>query len=351
MINADQKILDILEKEYNFDLKTIITIKNIPSGINYVYQINTSHGKYILKEYIKLKSPQLDKVHSLLLDLRTEGIKIPTILKNLKDEYLTRFEGRNFDLTSYIEHVDLSDQVNISEKHLKLCATELAKIHTLSNKTKFISNLESVDFKQKAVKAIEDIKKFLKDFDSIIKSASNEEAHKLKILKELVDKTETFREQGINEFSKFLNLEYKPTHGDFSMVNNLINSDDNVFVIDWDNFALRPTIWDLQAAASLFSLNEIGNAYFMAPNITRMQTFIATYLENNKLPKDEILLLPEVLKYNFSIYWLSYTIPAMLKKDFRLLFLIPEELEKGTYWINNFQKYEEFIDQIAQRLY
>lgn len=335
--------------EYNLEKDEITRISMLPSGINQVYLIEVSGKKRVLKNYIKLKSPKLDDIHSSIIFLMKEGLKIPKISQNTQGKYLTKINDVNYDLSQYIKHVDLSDQIHISNNHLKLAAIELAKIHKLANKQKIVTRLEKIDFADKTSFTIKKIEEFMLSFESIHKAADEESRKKLLILKKIIEQTQKFRKNGREQFFQFLDQPFVPTHGDYSMVNILITPRDGIKVIDWDNLALRPLVWDLQAALSLFSSKYQGNAYFVEPDYEKLFIFLSAYLKENPLPKKDLLLLPEVAKYNFSIYWLSYTIPALLRHDFRLLYLIPAGVEKALYWIKNMNSYKDLLENFVRK--
>lgn len=335
-------------QEYNLEKDNITSISILPSGINRVYLIEANGKKYVLKNYIKHKSPKLDDIHAFIIFLIKEGLEIPEVFQNAQGKYLTKIDDGNYDLSEYIEHIDLSDQIHISQKHLELAATELAKIHTLINKQEAVVGLEKVDFIKKTSLTIKKIEEFMFLFESIFKVADEESKKKLFLLKKIIELTQKYRKNGTEDFLHFLDQPLVPTHGDFSMVNVLITTGNNVKVIDWDNFALRPLVWDLQTALSLFSSKYQGNAYIVEPDYEKLRTFLSAYLKETPLAKEELLLLPEVVKYNFSIYWLSYTIPALLKHDFRLLYLIPAGVEKALYWIKNMNSYKNFLENFVR---
>ncbi len=340
----NKKLEPILSK-YKIKPSDIISIKELPSGINFVYLIKTKTGKFVLKNYKKVKPPYLIDLHECLVKIIENDAPIPPILKNENAEFLTESGDEYYDLSKYIEHVDISDQITINHDDLVLSGKTLARLQDVLGQCDVLSVIKKVDFKQKAETTLQAVDEFLSQFDSIYADAKSEkDKHKLTVLKDIILETNKFRAKGISEFSSFLSQPYVATHGDFSMVNLLIEPDrKNVFVTDWDGLSKRPLVWDLQAALSLFSLDRLGNAYFMKPNLSKMKSFLEGYLSVTNISKDQISLLPEVAKYNFAIYWLSYTLPAMIDRDYRLLFFIPDKKEEALYWFNGFNEYENFI--------
>lgn len=344
MENMNKKLESVLSK-YKIGVLDIVSVKELPSGINFVYLIETKTDKLVLKNYKKVKPPYLADLHQCLVKLIENGAPIPPIVKNESKEYLTESNGEYYNLSKYIDHIDISDQVTIGHDDLVLSGKTLASLQKVLEKSDCSSVIKKVDFKDKAQDTLKAIDQFLSQFDAILADAHNEnDKHRLTVLKDIILETNTFRTKGIDEFSSFLSQPYVPTHGDFSMVNLLIKPDrKKVFVTDWDGLSLRPQVWDLQAALSLFSLDKLGNAYFMKPNLDKMKSFLEGYLSIANIAKDQVYLLPEVAKYNFAIYWLSYTLPAMIDRDYRLLFLIPDKKEEALYWLNGFGEFDEFV--------
>lgn len=347
----NKKLEPILSK-YKIQPSDIISIEELPTGINFVYLIKTKTGKFILKNYRKVRPPYLINLHECLVKLIENGALIPPIQKNESIEFLTELGGEYYDLSKYIEHVDISDQVTISQDDLVLSGKTLAQLQKTLERSGLASRIKRVDFKEKLQATLKAIEDFLSEFEAIhADTKSEKDKSKLTVLRNIIIDTNRFRAKGIDAFSNFLSQPYVPTHGDFSMANVLIKQDrSKVFVTDWDGLSLRPLVWDLQAALSLFSLDKLGNAYFLKPNLDKIKTFLKGYLSTANITREQLYLLPEVVRYNFAIYWLSYTLPAMIDRDYRLLFLIPDKKEEALYWLNGFHEYESFIASLKINL-
>ena len=208
---------------------------------------------------------------------------------------------------------------------------------------KYKGKLETIDFEKIALSTIKIIDEFNTSYQKII-SHPDTPKEKLILLKKIIEKTNKYRSQGTKKYSAFFYKNPTLTHGDFSVINVLITEEDKVFVVDWDNLAIRPITYELQNALSLFSSKYKGNAYIVEPDFERLKLFLDSYLQVNPLSKRELQLLPLIAEYNFAFYWLSYTIPPILKYDFRFLDLIPEDISKALYWTKNLKKYQDFID-------
>lgn len=337
--------LEQVLSHYNVLPSAINEIRRLPSGINYVYLIETSKDKLVLKNYKKLKAPYLHTLHNAVVQLAGRGTFVPPILQNNSGSYLTKVEKDYYDLSLYINHIDLSDQLTISSADLHLAGITLARLHQELDALELTQPIKKIDFKQVAENTLTSIEQFFSEFSRVLKNApNNHDRYRLNNLKAIIEQTSALRSAGVDTFSSFFSQPYVPTHGDYSMLNVLIKPDrTKVFVTDWDECALRPLVWDVQAAISLFSLKQLGNAYFMQPDFDKMRTFLKAYVQINTISREHMLLLPEVAKYNFAVYWLSYTLPALLDRDYRLLSLIPDEVGDALYWLHGFHEYQRFI--------
>lgn len=333
---------------YGISEQEVNDIKSIPSNVNRVYLVVSGKGKFVLKNYLLNQSPEVDSIHSVVVQLLNSGLSVPQIFKNKKGDYLTKIDGQNWDLSLYIDHIDYSDQVYITDPHLKLVSRELAKIHRFSLRDEFIRKLEPVDFEKMLSETNENITHFLTEYENILKKVESGDRGRMITLKNLIQLSKDYRVQGISRFAEFLAQKSVPTHGDYSMVNVLITKDDNIYTTDWDNLALRPLVWELQASLSLFSLKETGNAYIFEPDLKKLETFLNAYLTENPMKGSEIILLPQVALFNFAVYWLSYTLPELIKGDFRLLQLVPESVNKGLYWLKHYKDYQSFIKRFCK---
>lgn len=342
-----QKIRSILGK-YNLVKDEIINIEKLHARSSIVWHIETRKGDFVLKQYTKLQPPYLLQIHPIIVSLPEHGLHMPKILPNNAGEYLTELEGLFFDLSEYVEHPSYADTDGreFPIEDLKLAARELASLHKLANTSYFNSKLIKQDFLSIAQNTLQEIEKFKTLYGELLKKVSLEDKEKLELLRTIVEETEVYRKKGVEEFATFLSEEFLPTHGDFSMTNVLINKDRKVYVVDWNNFKLRPWVWDIQAAISLCCRKFAGNAYIVELDLEKAKVFLEEYLALNPLPLGQLELLSEVVKYNFAIYWLSYTLLAINKADFRHLELVPDSLEKALYWTSHLEDYREFIKGI-----
>lgn len=331
---------------YGIDFSSELVVRPLYSRINNVFLIQNNNKKVVLKEFLKLSSDEIKKQQEIIEDLIKLGIKIPKILKNRNNETFTILNNSSYEITEYIDHVDLSDQLTINQGQLNLAGRTLGEIHKTINIPLVSDKLQKQDFIGIAEKTFKEIIHFKNNFSTISSKATEDEKQKLSLLKEIIGKTDIYRERGLDEFANFFNQPFVPTHGDYSMLNVLVTPKEELYVIDWDNMKLRPLVWDLQAGMSLFSCRYKGNAYLVEPDQAKLETFLKAYLQKNPLTKDQLLLLPEVAKYNFAIYWLSYTLPAVNKYDFRLLDLIPESIDKALYWPRHYEAYKQFINTV-----
>ncbi len=326
-----------------YSISSDYKITRLYSRINNVYLVKTKTGEFVLKEYLKLSERKVITLHKIQEILKNKKIFIPEIIPNKRGQKITIISDRIFELSKYINHIDIPQESNINLNLIKLAGKTLGKLHKALKDDEISNLLEPYDFTNVTKQTSSYIEEFKIKLDSIYEVADDKRKKQLILLKEIIFKTESFRSNGTEPFNSFLNQQYVPTHGDFSSLNALFTKNNQVFVIDWDNIKLRPLTWDLQAGISLFCCKYDGNAYIVEPDFKRIKVFLKAYLSENTLPHEQILLLSEVVKYNFAIYWLSYTLPAVLNNKFVLLDLIPSELQHALFWTTHISDYQDLI--------
>lgn len=335
-----KQIIKLIATNYNIIEKDILGIISIPSYANQVALITIKNSKLIFKLNSIVPKEKIIKIFFILEYLLANHNYLPKLLRNTKSKYFSNSTFGYFSLSEYIPHLNLDNQVAISDKLLSLSANKLAYLHKDLNIPFIKSKLDQINYSNLMEYTDQQIITFLNNFDSIYR-ISNQQS-KIILIKKFIIETEKLREN-FNLYGNFYyGQQFLPTHGDYSMV-NILPSDTEFKICDWDNLALRPLIWELQSAISLFSMKERGNAFFMEPDYKKIKIFLSSYIKTNPNIKSEIILLPKVTQYNFLYYWLSYTLPALLQNDSRLLTLIPDKLNKMLYWKYNIQNYEDFI--------
>ena len=113
-------------------LKIISIEKNEDSTDGNVYMVSTAKTKYVAKVYDDLKhAKSMIKFHS---DLSDNGLYVPKILKNNKNEECTKLiDGKHIVIYSFLEGKEIGDVFkNIDEKIAAEIALQLKKIHEIT---------------------------------------------------------------------------------------------------------------------------------------------------------------------------------------------------------------------------
>jgi hypothetical protein len=109
---------------------------------------------------------------------------------------------------------------------------------------------------------------------------------------------------------------------------------------------IRPRIWELHRALLLICGRGKSNANFDELNFRRAKVFFQEYVDRINLVPDEIENIPFVAEYISSLHWLRFTLDSILRKDFRILTRIPDNVDQGLWWQKNLETYKQWIKTI-----
>ena len=97
----NQKIREILEREYGIIPKTIRELKR---GSANLFKIRTEKDMYILKEFQpRRKEEVVEKEASIIEFLKTKNINVPTYIKTKNNKNYVENEGRIIVIQKFIE--------------------------------------------------------------------------------------------------------------------------------------------------------------------------------------------------------------------------------------------------------
>lgn len=324
----------------------VIMQKKLRSLANHVFLLSSKKQKWILKIYNEVYSANVPNRHNILIYLQQEtDIPIPKFIQNLYGETFTIIDGVMSEITEYIEHKTLSYAVmNISNDELRAASLLLSKIHSIS-----LSDLPTPITTNGVIDTPGQIFRLLQNFqcsfEQIKKQLPREYIHKLNNLLVIINETQKYR--GNISHQRFNLSPNVFTHGDFSLSNLLPTIEKKIYVIDWDNMAIRPRIWEFHRTMMLLCGKGHCNANFDALDFSKAKIFFNSYNKYHSLSQEEISILPKVAEYFFSLHWLEFTLQSLLSGNNRPLELIPDNVQDGLWWIYHFNDYVKWLEQIS----
>jgi len=102
----------------NYSLGTLVKLEGIAAGIeNTNYFVTTTHGRYVLTLFEKLKAHELPFYMNLMAHLARHGIPCPQPIVNLKNENLSELNGKPASIVTCVPGAD------VKEVDARQCAT------------------------------------------------------------------------------------------------------------------------------------------------------------------------------------------------------------------------------------
>ena len=317
------------------------TVLELQSLSNHVYRIETTAGQFVVKEYLYQNEHVITNLHLVQDKFRSQGIRIPKVIKNINGSTVTIIGQQRFELTEYISNVPL----RVPDKALLRHAGQLLAVMHNSPKSQFIS-LPSFNFAQIVSNVARRTTQFLSEYGKLRKQVPGNMATRLANLHELIERTKDNREAILNGQKPFTfpNTDFVPTHGDLSLSNILKSAvDGSLYLVDWDFAQLRPPAWDLQ-----WSISQLCRKKELFPGIAEINfsiaiEFLKAYAETAPFSKHLCEELVEVADFNFSVHWLDFTLSRVLLGDFRALAVIPTDSKVALFWKDNLPQYRDYL--------
>ena len=111
----------------NYSIGTLTRLEGIAAGIeNTNYYVTTTHGRYVLTLFEKLKSGELPFYLDLMAHLARHGIPSPQPIANLGNEYLGELNGRPAAIVTRVPGRDLQQ---VGAGHCATIGGLLAQMH------------------------------------------------------------------------------------------------------------------------------------------------------------------------------------------------------------------------------
>ncbi len=111
----------------NYSIGVLMELRGILSGIeNTNYFVTTSHGRFVLTLFEKLKPAELPFYLDLMAHLSNHGIPCPKPIANLQNEFLGELNGRPATIVTFLEGVPVLDP---TPEHCARVGEILAEMH------------------------------------------------------------------------------------------------------------------------------------------------------------------------------------------------------------------------------
>lgn len=247
----DSLIISKIEENYNIQVQGF---DFLPKGdISYAYIITSTDGKkYFLKLFDKstaigIKSIKcLDFYLPLTWEMYHKGLYkyITYPIKNTNSNFQVDIGPAIITLFNYIEGNTLEDEYPFSRVLLEKVAKGIARIHKVdyksSSKNAKIENFE-IPFE-------EDLKRILDDLEDITEPKNQDIRHLIEYIIPRKNKVLDFLRQ-LHVYQNEIKRSLKKmvlTHGDIWGGNLILDSDNNLYIIDWESAMIAPPEADLR---------------------------------------------------------------------------------------------------------
>ena len=298
-------------------------MKKVDSSQNTVYEVVTSNGKYILKEYSNdaINSVKdLEKRNKQIIvssTLNDNGISTILPLK-FQNNYFIHYQNRYYLIYKYFDHEILKED-ELTVEHIKALASTLANIHKLDIKIELDCQYCIIDI----------------DYDNYLQTFKNIDLKLYETLNENILKLKELT-NNCNNNIEIVKNNLCISHNDYKLKNILWNNN-KMYLIDFDASALSNPIVSL--AESAFALSKQGKNI----NLDFYKEYLKTYFSIFHDTIDYKVALSVAM--NGKLQWLQYLFSKCNRGDLEAINGSISMMTELMLFMNNFDKlYEIYLE-------
>ena len=323
----NEKIYDLLAKEYGFHLKDAN-----PFGVGSAncFKVNCEEGTFFLKEFqSEYLMKEIEKEAALVAFLAEKDFPVASFRQTLSGKFGTEYEGHVISVQDFIEGRSYLNDMPVS--YLLECAEYLGKLHTLMNGyelNRFLDENWLAGFSEE---------KSAYRYDKLLEALEEQkdDPNYEKIRDDLL-----FRKSlacRVNDLKSYFDgISYKPTHGDYTAC-QLICVDDHIkAVIDFSSASTLPAIWEIMRSYvqsfGHFDLNEFTQ-------------YVKQYLRYSELTRRDLESMPYVYLFQLSQSLYGYEEYLITKSENR-----NNLLEYAIWRTNILKSIERQTEEISRTL-
>lgn len=286
----DEKIIDIMAKNYGIE---VLDIVKVDRGTSNIFVINTYNKKFILKEFIsKRKKDTIIKETHIINFLEEKNINVPKYLKTINGEFWIENEGRIIIVQEFIEGYTIENNTGDYNKVIQ-CATVLGKLTNALIDYPELSDEGIIEknFSKSSIRAAIQKMEYLKC------NLNQDNVFKKQIEKDIILRLEILRNiEKSFDFNVVKNMTMLNSHGDFCSQQLIYNNSEEPVVIDFEKAKKLPIVWEVIRSYSYIDENvKDGNI-----NINILVDYFKEFAKYIKLSRYD-------LKYAVDIYLLQLT--------------------------------------------
>ena len=280
----DYEIKKIVNENYGIEIKTI---KRINQGTANIFKVENDNNEYVLKEFqSKYKKEDIIKEISAIQYLqKNTDIPLPTYIRMKNGNYCFEHLGKIVILQNFIRGTTINKNEGNYEQTID-SAKYLGKIVNGFEKYEIKDSINVMDWFSE-----EEMKIANEKFDKILNKIENNEIEN-KIKKDILFKKKLLEKlQNKIDISKLKNITHTISHGDYSCLQFIYNSKNEInAIIDFVKVKKLPIVWEI-ARSYTYIDKKASNGKIDVENLIE---YVKEYMKYAKLNKYDLELLPYI---------------------------------------------------------